>query len=165
MENRNLRRGPQSPRTNDLLLMLDLDANLFALVSEEGVYVPDDAVCNHAEICIDCGCRPDGCLGEDRRLDRAPPHLRLHRFSALEGYCWLNGELKVVDGAFLRVFVVELAGDAVLFEFEGCGGLGCGLGYGLPVQIDRCAALGMSPRPSQFVAQESGLDSRTQATS
>ena len=76
----------------------------------------------------------------------------------------LNGELKVVDGAFLRVFVVELAGDAVLFEFEGCGGHRCCLGYGLPVQIDRCAALGVSPRPVNC-CPEIRFGSRTQATS
>ena len=50
-------------------LVLDLDANLFALIGEEGVNVSDDAICNHAERRVDRGRGPDGGLGENRRLD------------------------------------------------------------------------------------------------
>ena len=50
-------------------LVLNLDADLFALVGEEGVNVSDDAICNHAERRVDRGRGPDGGLGENRRLD------------------------------------------------------------------------------------------------
>ena len=85
---------------------------------------------------FDRGRGPDGGLGENRRLDRAPAHLRLHRLAVFEGHGWLDGELKVVSGACLRVLVVELAGDAVLLELEGRGGLRCRIGDGLPVEFD-----------------------------
>src|SRR5215469_6033855 len=146
------------PPGTQVRLMLYIDANLFAFLAEEVVDLVHNARGDDAEIGVNCRRRPYGALGKDWRLDGAPAHLGFDGLAALERDGGLDREFQVVCGALFRVLAVELAGDIVLFQLDGCGWLESGLLNRLAVELDSRGALGVSPWPGKPVAEKTSLD-------